>query len=85
MAHSTTRRENPISVSCPTNGDKGGDGGRNFLGLLPVLLLEDMGEGKEPSLAGVAASLPRCMHALTSVAKYCDTPNAAAWNSYDSV
>jgi len=81
MAHSTTRRANPISVSCPTNGDKGGDGGRNFLGLLPVLLLEDMGEGKEQSLAGVAASLPRCMHALTSVAKYCDTLSAAACNS----
>jgi hypothetical protein len=51
------------------------------LGLLPVLLLEDMCEGNEQSLPGVAASLPRCMHTLTSVAKYCDTLNAAACNS----
>jgi hypothetical protein len=78
MAHSTLRRANPISVSCPTNGDNGGDGGRIFLGLLPVLLLEDMGEGKEESLAGVATSLPLCIRAFTSVAKYCDTLSAAA-------
>jgi hypothetical protein len=70
MAHSTLRRANPISVSCPTNGDNGGDDGRILLGLLPVLLLGDMGDGKEQSLAGVATSLPLCICALTSVAKY---------------
>lgn len=71
MAHSTLRRAKPISVSCPTNGDSsGGDDGRVLFGLLPVLLLGDMGEGKEQSLAGVATSLPLCICALTSVAKY---------------
>jgi hypothetical protein len=81
MAHSTLRRAKPISVSCPTNGDNGGDGGRILLGLLPVLLLEDMGEGKEQSLAGVGTSLPLFICAFTSVAKYCDTFSAAAYKT----
>jgi hypothetical protein len=84
MAHSTLRRAKPISVSCPTNGDNCGDDGRILLGLVPVLLLGDIGEGKEQSLAGVATSLLLCSCALTSVAKYWETFSAAAcitWNT----
>jgi hypothetical protein len=45
------------------------------------LLLEDMGEGKEQSLAGVATSLPLFICTFTSVAKNCDTFSAAAYET----